>query len=484
MEKIWSSFQTAFFNFVENAKGNAILIAVAGSGKTTTVVEALKKCYGDTIFLAFNKAIATELKDRGVNAKTFHALCLPAVVNAKKGRKIEGGKTGMVIRETLSQEQRDLYGGFIPKLVGLAKQSGIDCLIANTPEHWMQIVEHHDLELDHDDADMATAITLSQQILADSNAHPTLIDYDDMLYLAVKEGLTLPKFQFIFVDEAQDTNAIQRAILKKMHRKYGTRLFAVGDPAQAIYGFRGADSNSMNLIRDEFKCEEMPLTVSYRCSKKIVEFAQQWVGHITATDTAPDGEVLNFGQEWKSEQMNAADIVVCRTTRPLIALGYKMLRDRKPFYIMGRDIGQGLRKLVEKQKAKGIDQLLAKLSTWHAREVEKAVVKDQEAKVEALNDKYESLIYLIEHLPETERTVPALCNVIDSLFAEKSNATILCTIHKSKGLEADVVWWLNASQCPSQWAKKEWQQQQEINLCYVATTRAKTRLVLIEERQD
>lgn len=484
MEKIWSSFQSAFFNFVENHKGNAILIAVAGSGKTTTVVEALKKCYGDTVFLAFNKAIATELKERGVNAKTFHALCLPAVINAKKGRTIEGGKTGMIVRDTLTQEQRDRYGAFIPKLVGLAKQSGIDCLIANTPENWTQIVEHHDLELEHEEADMATAITLSQQILAASNAHPTLVDFDDMLYLAVKDGITLPKFQFIFVDEAQDTNAIQRAILKKMHRKYGTRLFAVGDPAQAIYGFRGADSNSMNLIRDEFKCEEMPLTVSYRCSKAVVEFARNWVSHISSTETAPEGEVVNRDQQWNAGEFGAADMVVCRTTRPLISLGYSMLRDRKPFFIMGRDIGQGLRRLVEKQKAKGIDQLLAKLSTWHAREVEKAIAKDLQAKVEALNDKYESLTYLIEHLPETERTIPALCNVIDSMFAEKKNATILCTIHKSKGLEAETVWWLNASQCPSKWAKKEWQQQQEENLCYVATTRAKTRLVLIEERKD
>ncbi|HEY3473413.1 MAG TPA: ATP-binding domain-containing protein, partial [Anaerolineales bacterium] len=58
------------------------------------------------------------------------------------------------------------------------------------------------------------------------------------------------------------------------------------------------------------------------------------------------------------------------------------------------------------------------------------------------------------------------------------------TIHKAKGLEADKVFWLNSSKCPSPWARQPWQLQQEYNLCYVATTRAKTTLVLIEEKQE
>jgi len=58
----------------------------------------------------------------------------------------------------------------------------------------------------------------------------------------------------------------------------------------------------------------------------------------------------------------------------------------------------------------------------------------------------------------------------------------LATIHKSKGLEADRVWWLNASACPASWARQPWQKQQERNLCYVAATRAKAELVMFEER--
>src|SRR3546814_20075384 len=56
----WSSFQTSIFAFVETGTGNAIVEAVAGSGKSTTIIEAMKKVRGNSIFLAFNKARSAE----------------------------------------------------------------------------------------------------------------------------------------------------------------------------------------------------------------------------------------------------------------------------------------------------------------------------------------------------------------------------------------------------------------------------------------
>ncbi|MBN6046748.1 UvrD-helicase domain-containing protein, partial [Citrobacter sp. ku-bf4] len=124
-----------------------------------------------------------------------------------------------------------------------------------------------------------------------------MVDFDDLLYLAVKDGISLPKFDFIFVDEAQDTNAIQRALLRKIMRK-GSRIVAVGDPAQAIYGFRGADSESLNLIAEEFDAIKLPLSISYRCSTSVVSYAQQWVSHIQAAPGAKAGEVQELGTKW------------------------------------------------------------------------------------------------------------------------------------------------------------------------------------------
>jgi len=131
--------------------------------------------------------------------------------------------------------------------------------------------------------------------------------------------------------------------------------------------------------------------------------------------------------------------------------------------------------------AEGIDNLITRLDEYTAREMEKAIAKKQEAKAEAIQDKTDCILFLIDSLVETGRTVPALLTLIDDLFSNKSNAVILATIHKAKGLEADTVFWLNYNYV-SKWARQPWQKQQEVNLQYVAATRAKNELFLIREK--
>lgn len=478
----FSPFQQAIFDHVEALKGNLIISAVAGSGKTTTLVEIVKRMKGSVIFLAFNKSIATELCERGVNAKTFHSLCFSAVMRFKKCNTVTTDKLRKIIDAKLSGDDQRMYGSFIARLVGLARNAGIGCLQDDVEQAWFDIVDHHDLDLDNEQADLTVAVKLARDLLRWSN-ESNLVDFDDLLYLCVKEGLVLPKFDNVLVDESQDTNPIQLAVLRKLAHK-NTRFVFVGDENQAIYGFRGADSESMNNIRNEFNCDELPLSVSYRCAKNVVKYAQQWVPHMLPSDTASDGEVIDAGYNWKMADFNAGDMVICRTTAPLISLAYKFLRARKAVKILGKEIGAGLVSLIKKMNAKGIDALVNKLTAYRDREVEKAMAKKQEAKAEAVRDKVDSILVLVEGLVETDRTIPALIKVIEGMFDDVKNATILCTGHKSKGLEADTVYWLNRSKCPSSWASREWQKQAELNVCYVIATRSKKKLVLIEEQKD
>ena len=481
MKRTWSAYQQAIFQFVESGTGNAVVEAVAGSGKSTTIVECIARIptSQSSLLLAFNKSIADELKNKGVNARTFHSLTYTAVTRHKNTRNVEGNKLRMLVERNLSGEDAFVYGNFIAKLVGIARQAGVGCLVQDIPGEWDALVQYHNLELENENASYSRALELASKLLEWSNASP-MVDFDDLLYIAVKDGLSLPKFDFVFVDEAQDTNAIQRALLRKI-LKPTSRVIAVGDSAQAIYGFRGADSNSLQLISDEFNCTKLPLTVSYRCPTSVVEYAHQWVGHIEAAEGAPRGEVQQLGTNWTTKSFAPNDLIVCRTTKPLIQVGYKLLKARVPARIMGREIGQGLKSLINKLNAKGIDALGTKLGAWCEREVEKALVKKHDDKVEAIQDKADAISCLIDGLPETNRTIPALLAVIDELFSEGVNVVTLATIHKAKGLEAHKVFWLNSSQCPAKWAKQDWQKQQEINLCYVATTRAQETLVLIEE---
>ena len=487
--KVWSSYQTSIFAFVESGKGHAIVEAVAGSGKSTTIVEAMNLVQGASIFLAFNKSIADELKARGVNARTFHSLCFGAVLRAMKVDQPDQDKLFKLLREHVSADNEDdnsitdyerrIYGPFAMRLVGLAKQQGVGFLTPNTDDTWYDICAHHDIEPESEDANIHRGIEIAKLLLHWSNTDHR-IDFDDMLYIAVRDRLSLPKFDFVFVDEAQDTNMIQREILR-MIMKPGARMVAVGDPAQAIYGFRGADARSLSLIASEFNAQRLPLSISYRCAQSVVNYAKQWVNHIEAREGAPEGQVNERGWDWSPEDFSPNDLVVCRTTAPLISLAFKCIRFNVPVQVMGRDIGQGLKALIKKMNARTLDALVVKLEAYQEREVAAALKEENERKAEQVRDKVGSLLFLIEALNEDNRTLEGLDRGIDYLFKDRNNSVKLATIHKSKGLEADTVWWLNRSACPAKWARQEWQKQEEVHLCYVAATRAKSVLNLIEE---
>lgn len=480
-----SKYQQGIFDFVQSEQGNAVVRAVAGSGKTTTLVESFKLVKGSGIFLAFNKSIATELASRcppNVQARTFHSLCYRPVLAAVGAKVVDTDKIKNLIKRHLTQEEGRVYGAFVLKLVGLARNAGIGVLIPDYAEEFMKLVDHHELTLEYDDANEQTGVNLARDILSRSNQTNT-VDFDDLLYFAVLKGVRLPKFDWVFVDEAQDTNAVQRAILGKIIND-GGRLVAVGDAAQSIYGFRGADSDAMDLIASDFApCKDLPLSVTYRCAKRIVEVAKEYVPKIEAAPNAKVGEVCNLQYQWKLTDFGPTDLIVCRNTKPLLDLGFRLLRARIPLRILGRDIGDGLIALIRKCEGKttcNMETFVQRVEDWRERETDKALAKDLEAKADAIADKAGTLLMLVDELPEGNRTTAELIRILQSLFTDVNSRVTLATIHKAKGLEADSVWWLAPSLCPSRWAKQPWQQQQERNLMYVAVTRAKTKLSLIE----
>lgn len=475
----WSTYQQDIFRFVAEGEGNAVVDAVAGSGKSTTIVAAMKLTQGESIFLAFNKAIADELKRKGVNARTFHSLVFGVVLRAMRQDGPTLDKLRLLSRDLFTYAEAKKYGVFAQRLVGIARGMGVGIpgMMPDTLEAWVKLADHHAMEPEGDRC-FGEAIEAAQSLFAACVQDPR-IDFDDMLYLAVRDDLALPKFDFVFVDEAQDTNPIQRAILHKIMAP-GARLIAVGDPYQAIYGFRGADSDALGLVADEFNCTTLPLSISYRCPTKVIEYAQQWVPHIEARPGAPEGVVTDLGAEWNPLEFMPGDLVVCRKTAPLIAAAFRFIRAGVPVQVLGRDIGQGLKQLIKKMNAKTIDQLAEKLEAWRQREVLKALKDEDEAKAESVRDRADVVLTLIENLVEDSRTIEALENGIDWLFEDKGKAVIFCTGHKAKGLEARRVFWLGRSECPAPWARREHQRLQELNICYVITTRAIDALYFME----
>lgn len=474
----WSDYQKAIFKYGEETEGSLLVQAVAGAGKTTTSIELSNYVEGSTIFLAFNKAIATELQHRDVNAKTFHGVCYGAIKNEFSSM-VDGNKLNEIMKTSLSFEQKRMYGGSIRRLIGLAKQSGVGIFYGY--EHFQKIWVDYDLDMSNNQGNLRDLFSLTELIFEKSITNVRKIDFDDMLYLTVKHDLKLKSYKNIFVDEAQDTNEIQRAIVRQMMKKK-TRIFAFGDRNQSIYRFRGSNSNSMDLIKQEFKCEELPLSISYRCPKKVVEYAKNFSPYIEASDNAIDGEVINHvAGQWKPTDLQIDDYVLCRFTKPIINIAYTLLKASIPVQVLGRDIGKGLKVLIDKCRTpdNSIDSLIQSVKQYQFRELEK-VDPENESKINSINDKVETLLSLCESLPENKRTVYELNDTIDILFEDKDKAVKLSTVHKSKGLEAKRIIWVNHHQCPPKWASHPEDQQQERNICYVAITRSMKELHLVQ----
>ena len=505
-----SKYQQAIYTFVESGTGSAVINAKAGAGKTTTIVEACKliPASQQVAFVAFNKSIAEELKARvpgHVQAQTLNSMgynTLRRHLGMKYPPKTETQKTWKVLarlvdneifNEAAAKKELSIYGAGVKKLVGLAKAHGIvprgtegTGLMLDSEDRWADLIDKYDVEFEAG-GKIEEGTAWARKVLARSNraaSEDLYCDFDDQLYLPVIWQAKFVQYDVIFVDEAQDVNPIQRAMLK-MALKPGGRLIAVGDPHQAIYGFRGADTEAIENIKSEFAAIELPLSVSYRCPKLVVEEARKYVPDIEPSETALDGKVEVLPNHWP-ELFTNEDAVICRNTAPLINQAYAFLRRGKACRVLGREIGAGLVSLIEKvrgKRTKTIDELEDKLAEYFEREKTKLMAKGKEDQAGALDDKIETVRIFIEQLPEDDRTIDRLIANIEQMFTDNNKGLLtLATVHKSKGLEWNRVFILDRHLIPSKYARQAWQQQQENNCIYVAVTRAREALFFIDTK--
>lgn len=252
---------------------------------------------------------------------------------------------------------------------------------------------------------------------------------------------------------------------------------------QAIYGFTGADSNALDLIKQDFNAEELPLSKCFRCAKAVVEHAQQWVPGIEWVKGG--GTVRSTSQDevvWADT--SGSDVVLCRNNKPLVKLAYDLLKKGVPCYVEGRDVATSLVKLARKWKITTLAQLEQRLGVYQEREVQKALAKKQEQVAQSIEDKVETLQVFIDRTrAQGSNLITDLVLGIEKMFSDTKpgahpDCLTLSSIHKSKGREWHRVFWLDMiGTLPSKYARQDWQLLQEDNLCYVAATRAEEELV-------
>jgi superfamily I DNA/RNA helicase len=151
-------------------------------------------------------------------------------------------------------------------------------------------------------------------------------------------------------------------------------------------------------------------------------------------------------------------------------------------FIKGYDIGIGLIQLVKKTHKTTCNEVLIEYQKEIYREVVKMKRKGVKnpkntEKIDNMNQRLE----IIKILSKDLKLSKDLINKISSIFKESGDGVMLSTIHKAKGTENNRVFILLPKLIPSQYATQVWQMEQEMNLMYVAITRAKNELIYINE---
>lgn len=474
-----SPYQQAIFNWITEGEGkNLVVEAGAGSGKTTTGVMALELLDPsmNIAFIAFNAHIVKELKTRApkhVNVMTYHSLgyrqCRTAWGNDIV---IDEDKVHKILLDIIAKETHGALYSPIKRIVSLVKAN----LLGTSVEELQQITDHHGIELNGDQDLVFAAVQLSVEASADQT---NVIDYDDMCWLPIIHDLKSPKYDFVFVDEAQDTNKNQIQLALRAVKGTG-RIIAVGDRNQSLYGFRGADVDAIPNLIESLDADTLPLSITYRNPTSVVDLVNRTFPHIPleAASFAKPGSVMDISEDEASRMYKPGDMVLCRCNAPLVGPAFELIRNGTKAVIRGRDIGKNLINLINKFNAGDVGELIKLMEKYREKEVKKLLDAEKNQQAQSLEDKVDTVIALADGCD----AIYEIEHKIKTIFSDHSEGVVFSSVHKAKGLEAERVFILQPSLMPHPMAKKSWEMVQEVNIQYVAYTRSLDTLAFVMEQ--
>lgn len=451
------------------------------SGKTHTLKELCNRTKEGTscLFMAFNKSIAEELKTKlptTVECNTFHSMGLRTLMkNFRFRMQLEENKCFSLCMELFDfrkKEHKEKMRYYFA-LQELWEKIRLSLCEINERNVSALCIEY---DLDYENSMINDLNKINERWRKDcakiQDNKSFKMDFPDMLWIPYNfvDEMNFPKYQVVMADEGQDLFTLQKEILQRYIKPRG-RFVAVGDSKQLIYNFMGSDLDVFNSIKEMPNTICLPLSVTYRCAKKIVERANEVFPGTECTATAKEG-VVRSGDIFEAE---SGDFILCRNNFPLVAAFIMLLKKGKKASIMGRDFGENLCRLMDNQSCLDDLYLLLedKASKLKKRGLSEIAIINNASYV-ALKEKVSIIETLYKRFPGS---FLALKQKIKNIFSDDKTGIILSTIHKSKGLEAKRVFFLNPELIPSKFAKTPKALYAEDCLKFVAITRAKEELV-------
>jgi len=496
-----SNYQLAIIDFIKNGQGNLVVEAAAGAGKTYTLIKCVEEIPGDksVLLTAFNTDIANVLKRKAkdfynVNVATLHSLGRqmlqrnfpksPLALDEFKYKSYLNTNIkslSSINTYSLSRSEYARYMNNIEAYINFGR-----AYLCQTVKDLDFIEERYDIDTIADEKEIAL------DILEYGKNNIDQIDYTDMIWLpnvlfCKPIGM---QYDWIILDEAQDLSVCQREIILKC-RKINTRMCFFGDAEQSLYSFASSDPESFKRLKEIPNTKSLPLSISYRCAKNIVDFAQKIVPSIECNNDGREGEIK---YEVPLSEIKDGDMVLCRNNAPLMQVYVSFIKEGKKCFIRGKDIGLNLKNMIKRTginvlnkslQEDGvfarlydslfdiINELIGKYHITYSDAVESSMVANRLDMIKAL-----------EILSDDINTSEELIEKINNIFSDRKKGGIsLSTVHKAKGLEADNVYIACRHLMPSTMAKKDWEIRQEYNLMYVAYTRAKNILGFIDDKE-
>ena len=321
---------------------NALVLAGAGSGKTKTITARAGYLITQGVranrilILTFTRRAASEIVARvksslgkqaeSLHASTFHSWCMSLIRRAPKAFGVKG--FSMMTTEDQEMIFKALRSRFSEKARDLptaAQLRSIYSYARNTNQTLTQTLKRNWPEYLESKADIVSILKGYEN----KKRRCHYIDYDDILSL-VADGMEQSsairrwvgkQYDHVLVDEMQDTNPLQWSLLSPLQRDCS--LFCVGDDAQSIYGFRGADFKNIHSFSERIPDSVvLKLTKNYRSTQEILDvsnwlLAQSQIPYnkrlVAARGRGFLPQLHDFSDEWAESEWITSDIRKRRT---------------------------------------------------------------------------------------------------------------------------------------------------------------------------
>lgn len=449
-----------------------VVEARAGSGKTSTLrLHACARAHSRVLYVAFNKAIQLEAQAKmpaNVQCRTTHSIAY------RKAKQLFGDQDRAKVGNTYASSAAKVLGCGALTATGALQTIARWCGSLDESINATHIPPDIALRL----ADPGALVDGARQLwrhMLDVRVPDIRLPHDGYLKLFQLERPTLRGLDVITVDESQDLNVCTLDIVARQNAD----LVLVGDPFQNIYSFR-ASVNALDMICAQ---ERLLLTRSFRFGQGIAALANALLYHFKGASEP----IVGAGEPRRSAfslQIDKPFAVIARTNAVVFEEAVGQLSSGRRFHFVGGTEGYKLEKI---------------LDAYYLSIGNRAMVRDPYLRS---FQSFEELMRLAEDSDERELKhlarvvasygdhIPSLIDEIKSrhdeaprdgwaAFKERFNGIFFMTAHKSKGLEFDQVWLTDDYVTFFEDGKElsvDEIEQEEINVLYVALTRARAAL--------